>query len=46
MIVLVLWGCLVMNEWDDSWNCQSGRLYDPEASLPWEDDEEVTGDES
>lgn len=30
-----------MFEFDTSWNCQSGRLYDPEASLPWELDEEV-----
>ena len=26
-------------EWDTTWNCQSGRLTDEEASLPWEDDE-------
>lgn len=28
-----------MWDWDTTWNCQSGRLSDPEASLPWEDDE-------
>lgn len=29
-----------MFEWDSSWNCQSGRLTNEEASLPWEDDDD------
>lgn len=29
-----------MFEWDTSWNCQSGRLTNEEASLPWEDDDD------
>lgn len=27
-------------DWDTTWNCQSGRLTDEEASLPWEDDDD------
>lgn len=29
-----------MFEWDTSWNCQSGRLVNEEASLPWEEDDD------
>lgn len=28
-----------MYELDSTWNCQSGRLYDPEYEFPWEDDD-------
>ena len=31
-------------EWDATWNCQSGRLYDPEGSVPWEDEEDDDAD--
>ena len=27
-----------MNDWDTSWNCQSGRLTNEEVDLPWEED--------
>lgn len=30
-----------MFEWDQSWNCQSGRLANEEYTPPWEDDEEA-----
>lgn len=29
-----------MDDWDTTWNCQSGRLFDLEAAVlydPWED---------
>lgn len=34
-------------DWDTTWNCQSGRLSDPDAEVaydPWEDDDFLYGE--
>ena len=27
-------------EWDTTWNCQSGRLTNEDITLPWEEDDD------